>query len=866
MPLPVLALLLLYWNCRPGDGQADPSESVKLRLVNGGSRCAGRLEIHYMRRWGTVYDDGTWDLAEAAVVCRELGCGAALAAPSRAHFGEGSGPIVAAIVRCSGSESALRECTSAPWGHYNLIHAYDAGVVCTGSRKPRLEGGSSPCGGRLEIFTNGTWSTLCGDMSWSIPTGDRVCEELGCGSRIEVSLSTHFGNGSGPVVGQRGCGHQRDVEIICSDYKNVRLVSGDGRCSGRIEIQQGPAWGTLCDDHFDLEDAAVVCEHLKCGVVTAIHRRAHFGKGSGQTWKRKYMCRGNESRLWDCPISSGQPFRCSHANDVGVTCSADESWTPRLTNGGSRCDGTVEIYHNRRWGRVQDIQWDLHDANVVCNELDCGEALSASNSSQYGESHLPLFVSGVHCNGNVSRLRKCNLTTSPSFANDSGGVGVLCSGHKKLRLADGGSPCAGRVEVYYAGVWGSVCDDSWDQADADVVCRQLGCGNALKTKRSSDCGQGSGAIWLDEVTCAGDESFLWDCPSAPWGEHDCAHKEDVMVMCSEHKDIRLVNGGHDCAGRVEVFYNGSWGTVCSVHVTSMDAVLMCKQLQCGPLQRIRYGTQQFGSGSGSIWFNGMACASHESTLWECAANPSDGHDCRHSMDTGVICSEPGQELRLVGAESSCSGRVEIFTNNSWATVCDDSWDKADAHVVCRQLRCGPALSAPVGGAFGQGDGVIWLDEVKCTGSESFLSDCLSSPPGQNDCTHKEDAGVVCSDPELSPRDYSSSRSGRKIFTIPVMACVVLGVLFVSGFGALYLVTRRKQARRGVAIGPWDSRADMYQAVYEEIEDIPRGEHIVPADGSDSFHDSDDDVKSVGSDERGDNVSTLSESAHRDRSI
>ncbi|XP_078268000.1 scavenger receptor cysteine-rich domain-containing protein DMBT1-like [Rhinoraja longicauda] len=949
--------------------------SVKLRLVNGGSRCAGRLEIHYRNQWGTV-DDDNWDLPDAAVVCRELGCGAALAAPGNAHFGEGSGPIVTWGVGCSGSERALRECNASSWDHYNGSHSYDAGVICAGPRKPRLVGGSSPCGGRLELFTGGTWSTLCGDISWSIPIGDRVCQELSCGpvsvehnalqnvaaspitgsvklrlvnggsrcaGRLEIHYRSqwgtvdddnwdlpdaavvcrelgcgaalaapgraHFGEGSGPIVtwnvhcsgserALRECRaaswrhynapHSYDAGVICAvspsaeflgrlpvprfdepsgrapreeaapsppfpskDYRNLRLVSGDGRCSGRIEIQQGSAWGTLCDDHFDLEDAAVVCEYLQCGVVTAIHRGAHLGKGSGQIWKQKYMCRGNETRLWDCPISSGQQFRCSHENDVGVTCS-DESWTPRLTNGGSRCDGTVEIYHNRRWGRVQDIRWDLHDANVVCNELDCGEALSAYNSSQYGESHLPLFVSGVDCKGNVSQLRKCNLMTPPSFANDSGGVGVLCSGHKMLRLADGGSPCAGRVEVYYAGVWGSVCDDSWDLADADVVCRQQGCGNALKTKRSADCGQGSGPIWLDEVTCTGDESFLWDCPSASWGEHDCAHKEDVMVMCSEHREIRLVNGGRDCAGRVEVFYNGSWGTVCSERVTTMDAVLICKQLRCGPLQGIRYSIEQFGAGSGSIWFNGMACTSHESTLWQCAANPRDGHDCRHTRDTGVICSdakvperpkdcfresgtvharspERGLELRLVGAESRCSGRVEIFTNNSWATVCDDSWGEADAHVVCRQLRCGPAVSAAAGAAFGQGDGVIWLDEVKCTGSESFLSDCGSSPPGQNDCSHKEDAGVICSDPQLSPRDSSSSRSGRKMFTIPVIACVVLGFLFVCGFVALFLVTRIKQGRR------------------------------------ESVHDSDDDIKPVGVDERGDNVSTFSESASRDLS-
>ena len=106
----------------------------------------------------------------------------------------------------------------------------------------------------------------------------------------------------------------------------------------------------------------------------------------------------------------------------------------------------------------------------------------------------------------------------------------LQSSNYDLRLIGGYSEYEGRVEIYYDGQWGTVCDDGWGIPDANVVCRQLFGSNALSAPCCASFGYGSGYIWMDTVACSGNEAALSDCSHNGWGYHDCSHGELHMRM------------------------------------------------------------------------------------------------------------------------------------------------------------------------------------------------------------------------------------------------------------------------------------------------------------------------------------------------
>ena len=107
-----------------------------------------------------------------------------------------------------------------------------------------------------------------------------------------------------------------------------------------------------------------------------------------------------------------------------------------------------------------------------------------------------------------------------------------------LRLVGGRDHSEGKIEVYYRGIWAGICDDYFDQYDANVICRQLGYIAVVeyyccsKYNDSHIMGINQTLFWLDHLECTGSEKNIMQCRHAGWGNHDCASHESAGIQCT----------------------------------------------------------------------------------------------------------------------------------------------------------------------------------------------------------------------------------------------------------------------------------------------------------------------------------------------
>ncbi|XP_039992540.1 lysyl oxidase homolog 3B isoform X1 [Xiphias gladius] len=363
----------------------------------------------------------------------------------------------------------------------------------------------------------------------------------------------------------------------------------------------------------------------------------------------------------------------------------------------------------------------------------------------------------------------------------------------------------GRIELFYKGEWGTICDDDFSIANANVLCRQMGFVSATGWTHSAKYGKGQGKIWLDNVLCNGGEKSIEFCKSRGWGNSDCTHDEDAGVVCKDERipgflDSNVIDAQMDdnkveevrlrpvvakkklpvSEGVVEVKYKDGWVQICDRGWTIKNTHVVCGMLGFPHERKVNKNFYKLylERQKNHFHIHSVACTGTEVHLAACPLEfnkPNATSSCEGGMAAVVSCM-PGplfmqnsglkkklktsNNVRLKGGARLGEGRVEVLKDNEWGTVCDDRWSLQSASVVCRELGFGSAKEALTGARMGQGMGPIYMNEVKCLGEEKSIWNCPFKNITSEDCQHTEDAAVRCNVPYMGLENSIRLTGGR----------------------------------------------------------------------------------------------------------
>ncbi|XP_053387321.1 uncharacterized protein LOC123542232 [Mercenaria mercenaria] len=518
---------------------AFPLNISDIQLKNGYRPSEGRVEILVNGTWGTICDT-RFASADATVICKMFGLD-----------GRGSGPIYVDKLNCSGTESHINFCSYEISN--NCTHYDDVAVECIGHQLEitdiRLAGTNGPFHGRVEIKVNDTWGTIC-DSGFYLNEARAVCKMLDL-SYYRLFDRAYYGQGSGPIYIDRlscpystnpdyphindckyavdnhyNCGHGKDVSVMCYgptfNITDARLVNGTGPYDGRAEINVNGTWGTICDENFNIQAADLFCDLL--GLRAAQYfTGAKYGEGNGPVFIDQLFCKDYDYSLSTCKYLFLN--ECSHRRDISVVC--------------NDC------------GQPDVFNWD---------------------ADYFTYNGTTLFADCLYYRTYIGKLKlTCDKHTQTWIKEGK------CQEYRfplditEIRLVNGSNSTNGRVELKSLDTWGTVCDDDFGTEEANAICRMLGYPRAVTYYTGAHYGQGTGPIFVDDLSCEEDASHINNCTYITYD--DCDHGNDVSVFCTEscNPACKACTWYNNCTACP----SGKYGSFCQ-----HDCGLGCQNHQC----------------------------------------------------------------------------------------------------------------------------------------------------------------------------------------------------------------------------------------------------------------------------------------------
>ncbi|XP_070825415.1 scavenger receptor cysteine-rich type 1 protein M130 [Chaetodon trifascialis] len=646
-------LLLLYTaHIEPVFLQGDVN---RLILKSGDNPCEGHVKIYHNGNWGYVGNE-YWSSNTEQVVCKSIHCGERESSKDSLR---GAGLVWLNELKCNGSEGHLWDCENPGWNISVYLSDAMKHIKCTNEIKISLDG--FRCAGAVQYYNGQTHSGYFCDDNWGQAEANFLCRKLGCGTAVpqEESMVWKRSKSSGKMmkiqctdiehldnlwqcVTQQSDSCSNPASVTCTGYERLQLIgNGTNVCHGELEKEENGKWSP----------------------VTALTKL----EVSPDDWCQQMYCGTKVEHSQD---DSATQLKCS--GNVSVVLK---------NNNGQRCYGAVHITVNSSDHPVCASQWNKKDAQVVCNELECGDVVSSSSQTN-SQTNQHGIMDNVQCSGSESSLWHCRATHTKSFCSSI--AYVVCADSMNVRLMDGLGPCAGRVEIQYEGQWRRVAKQGWTDTNSDTVCSQLECGDKGMPANSDKFSQGSGDFLTKAVKCDPDASHISECVTDNSNSRP-RETEVAAITCEDHKVVFVVGGNSSCSGRVGIQHGSKtyWLSGSSETWNQDAATTVCRQMQCQ--EASNHTSSSSADMINDVWDQAYRCSSPTTSLFECENTtlPSDYND---TIAT-VTCSGNIQ----VNLTEQCWGNVNVCVGGVCGGVCKDTWTDAKSDMLCENLGCGKRI-------------------------------------------------------------------------------------------------------------------------------------------------------------------------------
>jgi len=498
------------------------NQDIYVRLIGGSNAFEGTVQVFFNGQWGSICDDG-WTGNDAAVVCRMLGYKSPGAGGlSGGRFRPGTTKIWAENVTCAGNESSLIECQHGQWGVHDCGHLEDAGVMC-----PAV----TPEDDVIFLLDTGLGGMI---FRMNLKTQSFVPIPL---NRLYAPSSFDYDSSTGRLYFVDPRLHQ--IVTVHFDGTDARNIHQLGASSVLDKVEVDPLNGLLffTDSGRDVIGKMNLDGTGYTEIIT-----------SGLDQPREIVLDPvNKNMYWTDWGASPKIESASYDGSNRQTLVSDNIKWPNglaldydarklyFVDGGT---GTIESMSLNGGGRRQILKdvgshffaIDVFDHYLYYTDWN-HNTLMRVNKDGTGKTAVgpPSFRELADVRVHKYGYQLPGVTTVSPVQFDPS--------HIFVRFAGAGYANEGRVEVYANGQWGAICDDHWDNLDANVVCGMVGFDrtNAQATNMSAQ-GKAGGLISLDEVHCTGTEKHIVDCgvTKDDWAIHDCTHGEDAGVVCANN--------------------------------------------------------------------------------------------------------------------------------------------------------------------------------------------------------------------------------------------------------------------------------------------------------------------------------------------